>query len=176
MTTATYDPSTETFILHTPETKAAKWWIGDLGVYCTHACLIAQLIIKSKKYGVHAFLVPIRDANHKAFPGVEVGDVGPKLGFNVKDNGYVIFSHYRIPRRMMLMKYQKVSKEGEYSKVGDDKITYVTMLKIRSIIPKNVYYNLSKAIVILTRFSLARRQFKDNKGIEIPILNYQLQQ
>jgi len=45
--------------------------------------------------------------------------VGPKLGFNCKDNGYIIFTHYRIPRRMMLMKYHKVSKEGDYSKVGD---------------------------------------------------------
>jgi len=50
------------------------------------------------------------------------------------------------------------------------------MLKIRAIIPKNVFYNLSKCILILTRFSLARRQFKDNKGVEIPLLNYQLQQ
>jgi len=65
----------------------------------------------------------------------------------------------------MLMKYQKVSKEGVYTQIGDDKITYVTMLKIRGIIPKNVYYNISKAVVILTRFSLARKQFKDNKGM-----------
>lgn len=64
----------------------------------------------------------------------------------------------------MLMKYQVVSKEGIYSKVGDDKITYVTMLKTRTTIPKSVFAALSKAVVILIRFSLARKQFKDNKG------------
>jgi acyl-CoA oxidase len=37
--------------------KAAKWWIGDLGVFATHACVFAQLIIKGKQYGVHAFVV-----------------------------------------------------------------------------------------------------------------------
>jgi len=39
----------------------------------------------------------------------------------------------------MLMKYQRVSKDGIYSKVGDDKITYVTMLKTRAVIPKFVF-------------------------------------
>jgi acyl-CoA oxidase len=61
MTTAIYDRATETFIINTPEIGAAKWWVGDLGVYCNHAAVFAQLIIDEKKYGVHAFLVPIRD-------------------------------------------------------------------------------------------------------------------
>jgi alkylation response protein AidB-like acyl-CoA dehydrogenase len=174
MTTATYDPSNQTFIINTPETKAAKWWIGDLGVYCTHACVFAQLIIKNKKYGVHAFVVPIRD--HKPYPGLEVGDIGPKMGFNCKDNGYIIFNNYRIPRENMLMKFHKVSPDGAYSKEGDEKITYATMLKIRAIIPKSVFFGISKGAVILTRFSLSRKQFKDNKGKEVPLLNYQLQQ
>ena len=65
----------------------------------------------------------------------------------------------------MLMKYQKVSEEGVYSKVGDDKISYATMLRIRAIIPKGCLVYISKAVVILTRYSLARRQFKDTKGI-----------
>lgn len=49
---------------------ATKWWIGDLGVYANHAAIFAQLIIKNKKYGLHTFLVPIRDKDHNLFPGV----------------------------------------------------------------------------------------------------------
>ena len=61
LTTATYDVNTETFIMNTPSPAAFKWWIGDLGVYANHAIVFAQLIIMNKKYGLHAFLVPIRD-------------------------------------------------------------------------------------------------------------------
>lgn len=67
---ATFDDTNSTFIMHMPSTSAIKWWIGDLGVYATHAIVFAQLIIKNKKYGIHAFLVPLRDKDHKPFPGV----------------------------------------------------------------------------------------------------------
>ena len=96
--------------MNTPNSKAAKWWIGDLGVFCTHACVFAQLITKEKKHGVHAFVVPIRDKQHRLLPGVEAGDVGPKFGFNGKDNGYLVMSNVKIPRKNMLMKYHRVSK------------------------------------------------------------------
>lgn len=106
-------------MLNTPDIGGIKWWIGDLGLYANHAIIFAQLIIKNKKYGLHAFLVPIRDKNHNAFPGVEVGDIGPKYGYNCKDNGYIKFDNYRIKRRYMLMKYSKVSKSGVYERRGN---------------------------------------------------------
>lgn len=57
--------------MNTPSTSALKWWIGDLGLYANHAIVFAQLYIKNKKHGLHAFLVPIRDLNsHDPFPGV----------------------------------------------------------------------------------------------------------
>lgn len=119
VTTATYDENSESFILDMPSTLAAKWWIGDLGVYANHAIVPAQLIIKNKKYGLHTFLVPIRDENHNLYPGVEAGDIGPKYGYNTKDNGYMLLKNYRIPRRNMLMKYSKVSKSGVYERRGN---------------------------------------------------------
>lgn len=77
---------------------------------------------------------------------------------------------------MMLMKFHKVAKDGTYSVSGNEKISYATMLITRSAIPFLAYVKLSKAVTILTRYSLYRRQFKNNKGVEIPILDYQLQQ
>lgn len=50
------------------------------------------------------------------------------------------------------------------------------MLMIRSVIPYLTYIKTSKAVTILTRYSLFRKQFKDNKGADIPVLDYQLQQ
>ena len=80
-------------------------------MHCTHAALFAQLIIDNKSYGIHCFVVPIRDPKtFKTLPGVEAGDIGPKQGFTTKDNGYAIFNNTVIPRKNMLMKYHVVSK------------------------------------------------------------------
>lgn len=58
-------------------------------------------------------MVPIRDFNtHKPLPGVEVGDIGPKMGYSTKDNGYLRFSNVRVPRFNMLARYIVVEKGG----------------------------------------------------------------
>jgi len=36
-------------------------------------------------------------------PGIELGDIGPKIGYNSKDNGYIIFKNVRIPRENMVI-------------------------------------------------------------------------
>jgi len=41
-----------------------------------------------------------------------VGDIGPKIGFATKDNGYLIMSNIVIPKRNMLRKFVSVSKTG----------------------------------------------------------------
>jgi acyl-CoA oxidase len=64
----------------------------------------------------------------------------------------------------MLMKYSQVSKNGEYSRRGNEKISYATMLMTRSLIPIAIFFGLSKASTIITRYSLVRKQFKDSNG------------
>jgi acyl-CoA oxidase len=41
----------------------------------------------------------------KALPGVEVGDIGPKIGFASRDNGYLRLNNVRISRKNILGKY-----------------------------------------------------------------------
>lgn len=43
-------------------------------------------------------------------PGVKVGEIGPKLGFQTANNGFLSFDHFRIPRENMLMKNAQVLK------------------------------------------------------------------
>lgn len=81
-TTATLDKATDEFIIHTPSVTATKYWPGDLGRFSSHAVVFARLIVDENDYGVQPFMVQIRDVNTwKKLPGVECGDLGPKIGY-----------------------------------------------------------------------------------------------
>lgn len=83
-TTATWDPSDRTFILHSPHLTSSKWWAGTLGRTANYAIVMAQLIIAGKGYGPHPFVCQIRDLiTHEPLDGVYVGDIGPKLGYKL---------------------------------------------------------------------------------------------
>jgi hypothetical protein len=55
---------------------------GGLGKMSQFSCFYANLITQGKERGFHVFIVQLRDENHKPMPGVEVGEVGPKIGDN----------------------------------------------------------------------------------------------
>ena len=153
-TTATFDKQTNEFIINTPNQSAMKWWPGGLAHTATHAVVYAKLIIDSKSYGPHSFLVQLRDlSNHQLLPGIETGDIGSKLGYNSMDNGYAIFRSVRVPRDQMLMGYAQVSASGQYSKQpGAEKIAYGIMLDVRTRICTNSAYALARALVIAVRY------------------------
>ena len=130
-TEAILDEETDEFIVNTPNIKAAKFWPGELGKMSSHAVFHAKLIIKGESYGVNAFIARIRDENHVPLEGLEIGDIGPKFGFNDKDNGYMIFNNFRIPRSALLSRFITCSKDGILSIQGDPKVAYSTMMLIR---------------------------------------------
>lgn len=71
---------------------------------------MARLFVSGTDHGPHAFLVQLRHMEtHKAMPGIEMGDIGPKFGYNGVDNGFMRFDHVVIPRSAMLARYCKVS-------------------------------------------------------------------
>ena len=48
-----------------------------------YAIVYARLIVDGRDLGIHNFMVQIRDLQtHQPMPGVEVGDIGPKIGYN----------------------------------------------------------------------------------------------
>ena len=82
---------------------ATKWWPGDMGRFANHAVVYARLIInddgEENDYGPAPFIVQIRDRDtHKHMLGIKSGDLGPKFGYNEKDNGWMTFNKVRIPR------------------------------------------------------------------------------
>ncbi|XP_025902542.1 peroxisomal acyl-coenzyme A oxidase 1 isoform X3 [Nothoprocta perdicaria] len=177
-TTATYDPATQEFILNSPTVTSIKWWPGGLGKTSNHAVVLAQLYTQGQCKGLHAFIVPIRQlGTHEPLPGITVGDIGPKFGYDEMDNGYLKMDNFRIPRENMLMKYAQVEPDGTYVKPLSDKLTYGTMVFIRSIIVGDSARALSRACTIAIRYSAVRHQSELKTGEPEPqILDYQTQQ
>ncbi|ETI57005.1 hypothetical protein F441_00607 [Phytophthora nicotianae CJ01A1] len=180
-TTAMYDKETQMFVINSPTLTSRKWWPGGLGKTATHAIVHAKLYIDEDNKGVQAFIVPLRSLkNHTPLPGIEMGDIGPKVGFNSLDNGYAVFRNVRIPRRNMLMKYAKVRKDGTFIKPKSSKLVYLTMTQVRAYLILKLSFILGAATTITTRFSAARVQGKRAKcndlTKEYQVLDYQNQQ
>ena len=73
-TTCTYDPGTQTFDLHTPHEAARKDYIGNAAKDGRMAVVFAQLVTGGpdqpfENRGVHAWVVPIREADGTPCPG-----------------------------------------------------------------------------------------------------------
>lgn len=175
-TLAVYHPDTQQIEFHTPSVEAIKWWPGDLGLVSTHAIVFARLISKGKDHGVQPFFVEMRNpANHKLHAGVEVGDIGPKMGYNSKDNGFLKFDRFKAPKSCLLGRYINLDAEGNVKRQGNPKIMYTAMMRTRSVLLTMGYGSYFKAVTIATRYSLFRTQFKDAKGKPIHIYDYQMQ-
>eukprot|EP00884_Botryococcus_braunii_P015671 jgi/Botrbrau1/2788/Bobra.0125s0001.1 len=176
-TTATYDPQTDEFVVHSPTLSSTKWWPGGLGKTSTHVVLMARLFVKGKDYGPHAFVVQIRDMQtHLPLPGVTVGDIGPKFGYPAVDNGFLSFEFVRIPRRNMLMKYAQVTEQGEYvpPPPSNSKASYATMVYVRATIVEDAGLLLARALTIAVRYTAVRRQTAPRPGeMELQVLDYQ---
>uniref|UniRef100_A0A2A4J068 Acyl-coenzyme A oxidase n=1 Tax=Heliothis virescens TaxID=7102 RepID=A0A2A4J068_HELVI len=178
-TTATYDPETETFVLNSPTLTSYKWWAGGLGKTVNYCIIVAQLYTKGVCHGTHPFIVQLRDEDtHMPLPGITIGEVGPKMGFNTADNGFVGFDNYRIPREHMMMKNAQVLKDGTYVKVArHGKLTYQTMVFVRVILVNEAAFNLAKACTIAVRYSAVRRQSQPRPDAGEPqIMDYLTQQ
>lgn len=115
-TTATYDPGTAEFVIHTPFRAAWKDYIGNAATDGLGAVVFAQLVTQGVNHGVHAFYVDLRDPDTKEFlPGIGGEDDGIKGGLNGIDNGRLHFTNVRVPRTNLLNRYGDVAADGTYS-------------------------------------------------------------
>jgi acyl-CoA oxidase len=180
-TVARYLPASGEFEIHTPHPGARKDWLGNAALHGRLATVFAQLEVAGEEHGVHAFLVPVRDAEGRVLPGVEVEDCGGKVGLNGVDNGRLGFDRVRIPRENLLNRFADVTPEGVYqSQISSPGRRFFTMIGTlvagRISIAVGALSAVKTGLTIAVRYSERRRQFGPSGGPEVPILDYVMQQ
>jgi len=179
-TTATYDPDTEEFVIHTPNRHSYKDYLGNAALHGEAAVVFAQLYTQGENHGVHAFYVPIRK-NGKLLPGVGSEDDGLKGGLNGIDNGRLFFDQVRIPRTNLLNRYADVTPDGTYTSViespGRRFFTQLGALVQGRVSLTGAVVNAQKlALDIAINYGLERKQFPGPDGEEKTLLDYQRHQ
>jgi acyl-CoA oxidase len=180
-TTATYDPATQEFVVHTPTDGARKDYIGNAARDGRMAAVFAQLMVGGESRGVHALLVPLRDEDGNVLDGVRIEDCGSKLGLDGVDNGRIWFDQVRVPRDALLDRYAEVSADGVYtSAIESPSKRFFTMLGTLiqgrvSICGASI--NATKvALAIAVRHAESRRQFGPPGGEEVVLMDYRTHQ
>ncbi len=176
-TTATYDPPTDSIIVHTPSPKDGKEYIGN-ALHGQMATVFAQLIVDGTSHGVHAVLVPLRDEAGELLKGIKVEDCGYKLGLNGVDNGRIWFNQVRVPRENLLNRFGDINDQGQYSSpIENPSRRFFTMLGTlvggRVSVPRAGLSATKTGLNIAIRYALKRRQFSPKEGeVETLLLDY----
>ncbi len=182
-TTATYDPTADEFVVHTPFRAAWKDYIGNAATDGLAAVVFAQLVTRGVNHGVHAFYVDLRDPDTKDFlPGIGGEDDGIKGGLNGIDNGRLHFTHLRIPRTNLLNRYGNVDADGRYSSpIASPGRRFFTMLGTlvqgRVSLDGAAVAASKVALKAAIRYGTERRQFNASSHTEEEVLlDYQRHQ
>jgi acyl-CoA oxidase len=180
-TTATYEPATQEFVVHTPDAGARKDYIGNAARDGRMAAVFAQLVVGGERRGVHCLLVPIRGEDGAPLEGVSIEDCGPKLGLDGVDNGRIAFDQVRVPRDALLDRYATVGEDGTYeSPIENPTKRFFTMLGTlvqgRVSVCGAAIGATKVAHVIAVRHALERRQFGPPGGDEVVLMDYRTHQ
>ncbi|HJS48626.1 MAG TPA: acyl-CoA dehydrogenase, partial [Gemmatimonadales bacterium] len=175
-TVARWDPVRDGFVVHTPGPSARKEWIGNAAQHGRMATVFAQLEVRGEGHGVHALVVPLRDAEGRLLPGVHAADSGAKVGLNGVDNGQLRFDHVFVPRDALLDRFGSVSAEGVYaSPIASPGRRFFTMIGTlvggRVSLAAAAVTAAKKGLAIAVRYGLGRRQFGPDPA-EVPILDH----
>ncbi len=162
-TTITYLPDAAEFEVHSPHWAAGKEYIGN-ALDATMATVFGQLIVGGESQGVHAILVPLRDAQHQLYEGITVEDCGYKMGLNGVDNGRIWFDQVRVPRVNLLNRFGDVDERGNYSSsIANPGRRFFTMLGTlvggRVCVPRAGLSAAKAGLAIAVNYALRRRQF-----------------
>lgn len=176
-TTATYNKEDDTILINTPHEGAGKEYIGN-ALHGTVSIVFAQLIVDGINHGVHAVVVPLRDAHGNLHQGIRVEDNGYKMGLNGVDNGKIWYQQVRVPRINLLDRFGGINETGEYhSLIANPNKRFFIMLG--ALVVGRISVGLAgvsvskNALSIAIRYALKRRQFEGkNESEEMLVMDY----
>ncbi|NYJ75766.1 acyl-CoA dehydrogenase [Allobranchiibius huperziae] len=177
-TTAVYDDATQEIVLDSPTESSVKTYIGNAARDGRMAVVFAQLRTAEGEHGVHAILVPIRDAEGTPLPGVTIGDNGDKAGLPGVDNGTLAFHGVRVPKANLLNAFGDIDDNGRYvSDIESSNRRFFTMLgtlvRGRVCVGGGSGAAAKKALAIALRYGSVRRQFEaPGQEEETVVLDY----
>lgn len=169
-TTATYDHSTSSIVIHSPTETAGKEYIGN-ALHAHLAVVFAQLIVGDAHHGIHAIVVPIRDMNGQLLPGIKVADCGYKIGLNGVDNGRIWFDNVSVPKANLLNRFSDINDQGTYvSAIENPNKRFFTMLGTlvggRICVGLGALAASKTALSIAIEYATRRRQFAPKEGMD----------
>lgn len=178
LTTATFDPEEKKFIINTPIERAAKFWIGGASQTSNMSIVGANLIVNGKNFGVHMFIVQLRDTKtHELMSGITISDCGGKFGLHGVDNGMIFFRNVSVPLEALLDKVTQVDESGKVeSKFPRKSQRFAIQLsglcdgRVKLLI--NSSLGGIKSLAIGLRFAAVRRQFGPSQSNEVCLLEY----
>lgn len=150
-TTATYEPSTGGFVLHTPTPAAQKFMpnAGTVGGPKT-GLVAARLIHAGRDRGVFLFLTPLTD-DRGALPGVRIRRLPDKVGYSV-DHCLTAFDQVRLPPHAFLAgEHGRLASDGAFTS-SVDKLRLRFLRSIDRVTPGKLH--MSGGAVGLTRTAL----------------------
>lgn len=178
LTTAIFDEHEKCFVINTPTERASKFWIGGASQTSNMAVVGANLVVKNNNYGIHLFIVQLRDTEtHDLMPGVSIKDCGDKQGLNGVDNGMISFRNVSIPLESLLDKITQVSQDGVvtsafYKKEQRFAVQLSGLCDGRAKVMITSCFSGIRASAIALRYATVRRQFGPNKNDERSIISY----